>query len=504
MTADSSTTLDSPSLFSINNIKSYFLVLLGLLGISLMYHVITNIPAGGRPYDGGPPFRPVDTILQPPTGGNSLDAIWPLLGQLMMPSIFMILIAIVIFVPVVLLLHYFYREQKLNPNLIILIIIGVILIIATNLIHGWEILEISVSGSTEIYTDALAITDWVSFISDYELLQPDLTVHARTQPPGAVLTFYFLNVVFASPVLVAIALATVSTIFSVYFINGIFKKLFDEYDSKYTVVLFLVLPAVQVYYLANIYSIVATLAFGVLYFYLHQNKLVSILGSIICFFLGTFVSFLFIFMGLFLFIFETLNSYRENMFSLSSIKEGGFVSWLKHIVSSFDKVIIIGTVVLALYGLLSIGLGFDYVNAFLFASASENSTGFMLLSDPVFYFQTRIRNVLDILIFFGPVLTVLCFRGYKLLREQSKEFKSSAVKYNLVVASLIALSLLFLAGTPHHGETARICMFLLPFLLIPVLSYLKECDYSNREKMKLLVIVFLQAVIMQLIGTYVW
>ena len=192
------------------------------------------------------------------------------------------------------------------------------------------------------------------------------------------------------------------------------------------------------------------------------------------------------------------------MFSLSSIREDGITLWFKRLLDSFQKVIIIGAVVLATYGLLSIVLGFNYVNAFLFASASENSTGFMLFADPLFYIQTRIRNILDILIFFGPVLTVLCYRGFKLLREKAKTDSGAQQKYLLVLSALLALSILFLAGTPHHGETARICMFLLPFLLIPVISYLKDENYSRNEMVKLIIIVFAQSVLMQLIGTYVW
>jgi hypothetical protein len=76
--------------------------------------------------------------------------------------------------------------------------------------------------------------------------------------------------------------------------------------------------------------------------------------------------------------------------------------------------------------------------------------------------------------------------------------------YNLVFSSLIALLLLFLTGAPKKGETARICMFVLPFLLIPVLYYLDESQFSRIEKMKLLLLVFVQAIILQLFGQCIW
>ena len=69
---------------------------------------------------------------------------------------------------------------------------------------------------------------------------------------------------------------------------------------------------------------------------------------------------------------------------------------------------------------------------------------------------------------------------------------------------LIALGILFLTGAPKKGETARICMFILPFLLIPVIAYIQRANMSNRDKGILLLLVFGQAVLMQLFGIWVW
>ncbi|MFW9835421.1 MAG: hypothetical protein ACFFEK_15580, partial [Candidatus Thorarchaeota archaeon] len=80
----------------------------------------------------------------------------------------------------------------------------------------------------------------------------------------------------------------------------------------------------------------------------------------------------------------------------------------------------------------------------------------------------------------------------------------SSKKYNLVLAALIALSLLFIAGAPKKGETARICMFFLPFLLIPVITYIRRTKMSNRDKAILLLLVFGQAVLLQIVGFWLW
>jgi len=111
---------------------------------------------------------------------------------------------------------------------------------------------------------------------------------------------------------------------------------------------------------------------------------------------------------------------------------------------------------------------------------------------------------MDILFFFGPILIVLCYRGIKLLKEDSRENENSSLKYFLIISALLALLILFLAGAPKKGETARICMFILPILIIPVIKYLLKEGYPRVEKAKLLILIFSQAIIMQIIAIYVW
>jgi hypothetical protein len=158
----------------------------------------------------------------------------------------------------------------------------------------------------------------------------------------------------------------------------------------------------------------------------------------------------------------------------------------------------------AIYGLLFLGLGFNYIETFSYASSLENPEGFMHLASPAQYIATRSQDILDIVVFFGPVLSVLCYKGLKMMKTTSSLKSGVSQAYNLVFSSLIALLLLFLTGAPKKGETARICMFVLPFLLIPVLYYLDESQFSRIEKMKLLLLVFVQAIILQLFGQCIW
>jgi len=500
-----------PKILSTKNIKSFIVVLGVLLGIVAIYYLfftlIIRFFAGAPPGVVDPPilslYSTTSSISQPPMGGGGINNdIWPLWGQFTIPTIFGIIICVLVFSIFALSLIYFYRKREMNPPLSLITIVGIILIIGTNLIHGWVIgIEIPIGGSSEILTDAVTIENMLSFIMNFEELQSTLSVHAQTQPPGAVLIIYLLYLVFRLPGLIAIALCTLATITSVYFINGIFKRIFEKNLSNYTIFLFLLLPAIQVYFLANIYAIVASLLFGVIFFYLHSNRKISIIGSICCLFLLSFMTFLFVYVMLFLFLFELFKALRDGLFTKSIIREHGFFNWMNNLIKRGQTLLIMATSLVLTYGGLLL-IGFNYINAFLYASSS--TSGFTLFSNPLNYFITRIQNVLDILIFFGPILIVLCYRGIKNLKEDSQRETNTSNTYLLVISAILALLILFLAGAPNKGETARICMFILPFLLIPVAYNLQKDYYSQIERIKLLMIVFGQTLLFQLMAIWVW
>ena len=304
------------------------------------------------------------------------------------------------------------------------------------------------------------------------------------------LVIYLFYALTGSAAAVSITLALSSAVISAVALRGIYSEFFEKELSNLGVFIYLFLPAVQVYYLANIYAVVATVAILTVYCYLHDNRLVSIAGTLVFSFIGTFISFIFVVIPLALLIYEILTSMSEGIQIIDSLR------------NVLKPVGIIAGVVL-LYGVAYLALGFNYVQAFSVASASENPGGFMLLANPVEYFTSRIEDVLDITVFFEPVLVVLGFRGLQQLRSNPGR-PSNKKAYLLAIAGMIALGLLFLTGAPKKGETARICMFKLPFLLLPVLSFVESAGYSKRDRFLLLVVVLVQAILIQLVGTYIW
>jgi hypothetical protein len=487
----------APGIFDRKHVRSYLWALLGMAAIALFYHVPSLLSAFRTP--SMPPMRggfPAGIGFGP--GMIGFDSLWPLWGQLMLPSLAGVGLAIIAGVVVALAARRWEKRGFAKMGILAALAVGLVAILLTNLSHGWELGVVTpIGGVPEILTDAMAITNPLSFITNFNNLQPGLSLHAQTQPPGATLAIYVFYSFLGDAGLVSIGIFLVSALFSVFFIRGIFTRLFDQATSGYISLLFLLLPAVQVYYLANIYALVATAFLGLLYCYLHENAMVRVAGSIFFLLLGTFMSFLFVYSFLFLFLFEVLQSNRAQ-------KRNGLLRGLRSLVGRSQVLVLAAIAVGMVYVALDMFFGFNYIEAFFYASSLENPSGFLLLSDPLTYFATRVEDAMDIAIFFGPVLGVLAFKGFSVMEEKLEDNRASSRTRNLVLAALVALLLLFLTGAPKKGETARICMFIIPVLLMPVAAYLEASVITPKDKAKLLVIVFLQAIVMQLFVYWIW
>jgi hypothetical protein len=496
-------------IFSRSNIKKFIATLLIFLGIWGLYSLLSGFLMGRpAPPDGIGPGKEIGilTSKQPPSPPPmGLGEIWPLWGSISQLDFIQILIAVLIFAGFCLLVVYGSKKINRGSSILLIATFGVVLIIATNLIHGWQIGIIdSLAGLNEVYWDVSKVTTIIDFISNYAEIQQTLSTHATTQPPGLVIFIYLLNIILNDPALCAIALCVVATFCSCFFLYKIFQHFVDVSSAKYIVFLFILLPAVQIYYLANIYAINATLAFGTIYFYLHEKKGISIIGSIICLFLLVFTTFLSLWLPLFLGIFELLNLHHKNLFEKATFQQFGLVKWIKKVILEVQKLAIICIAVLSIFVFLYVAIGFNYIEAFLYASHLENADGFMLFADPLSYFVSRAQNILDIVFCFGPILIVLFYQGILAMKNRAKDNDLSYKMYAFVIAAFLALLLLFIAGAPKKGETARICMFILPFLLLPVITWINQNKVSQNEKIKLAIFVFLQAITMQLFFTFVW
>ncbi|MHA1803361.1 MAG: hypothetical protein ACTSU4_02375 [Promethearchaeota archaeon] len=307
-------------------------------------------------------------------------------------------------------------------------------------------------------------------------------MHSITHPPGAVLFFYVLSKIFIHPILISIAVCFISTIFSGFFFNQIMCQEFKiKEHANYITFLFLLVPAIQIYFLANLYAIIITLFLSMLYFYYYSSrKLVKIIGCSISLILVSFLTFLFVFIVFYLFL--------RDLYSVKKIK-----SW-----KILIDLLIINLILLSFYILLYLILSFNYFNSFIIASTFENPGGFSFIVNPYGYFINRVKGILDIIIFFGPFLLVIFIKA---MRFSKNNYVEIYVKSILTIALLIFFLLI---GVYRYGETARSAIFIYPFLLFPISCYLLNEKSGEIEKFTLLNLVFGQTLLMQFLFVFFW
>jgi len=411
----------------------------------------------------------------------SVGRLWPI-GKVtpMVPTIFGILIAISVFIAFLLILK---MRSKYELNIYYMIIIGILLIIGTNIFHGiWKgfVTPNEGHGGLMFYWDAIEIEDPLNFLRTYNDRQHQMSMHPRSHPPGATLFYYVLYKIFVISGLMSLAILIISTVFSAYFLYNILRREINEDLSLYVTFLFFLIPAIQVYYLANLYAIITTLFLGVIYFYMHPDNRINLIGTISLISLSAFLTFMVIFIIGVLFCFELLRSYKTKS------------------VKNFKNLYFIALSLFVLFTIFLVVFDFNYIVSFQYTSQELNPSGFRLIADPYDYFITRVENILEILFFFGPFLFLLFIRGFPIMKKDFPDF------YLLVISAIFFLLFLFSLGVYQTGETGRGCLYIYPFLLFPVAFYLNKMDFSRAEKNKLLILVFIQAIIMQLIGYYKW
>jgi hypothetical protein len=379
---------------------------------------------------------------------------------------------------------------------------GSVLLVLTNLLQGdYYGLFTPLAAPGSYYRAAIRITNPLAFIRTYDEHQLELPLHASTHPPGSVLAPYIFEQLLGSPARVsvastkhvAVAMAVVSLVISGYLLYRVLRTYFEPDLSQYVTFLFVLLPAVQIYYLSSLDAVILTLFMGAVYCFTRESRVVAGVGTFCCLAFAAWHTFMVVFLAP---VLGGIAVYRRDRIGL--------------LVSIF--VWLVGC-----YIGLDVLLGYDYINSFFIASnqqivastkhftptaqqvhgAVSKSSGFLLLAEPAKYIFTRIENVAEIALFFTPYLCVLCVRGVSVLQANRESF----VLFALGVFSLAGL---FAAGVYHTGETARGAMYIYPFLLLPVAAVLRSVDTTRRDKWVLAALVFVQVVVMQVVGFYRW
>jgi len=371
-----------------------------------------------------------------------------------------------------LLLRYLHILK--NPYFLYFTGLGSVLL--SNLIHGvYNGLVFPIVGmyGIEYYYDAIKISDSLAFIRNYNAIQPTLLCHSKVHPPGAVLTYKFLNDIFASPQAISIALMCISLLI-IFYIYKLIKEEFNKDLALFVSLFFIFIPAIQIYYLSSLDGVIAFTFLGALYHYLRWRKEKSWFDYTLCIvflFLSAFLTY----MAIFLILLIVLHSLKDKD--------------IKRIVILFTPLVFI---FLGFYFLLN----FNYIAGFITASQIENPYGPFILVQPITYLVTRLENIAEIILFFGPVATLLLYRG---LKNKTNEMTQ------LCKLAMLVLLIMFLTGAYKTGETARACLYIYPLLLLPIAYYLsKKNDFSIHEKRQILFVLWVQSILMQIFLFFSW
>lgn len=379
-----------------------------------------------------------------------------------------------------------YLLEKWDYRLIFVVLAGIILLVGSNLIQGWQIgLYAPISGSAytgelnpvasegqEFYHDVLRIDDPVQLLLHYNEESLKLNQHSHTHPPGAIFLFYALLKLLRHPGLVSLFIAIVSVSFSAFFLHRLLLTEVEPRTARFATFVFLLLPAIQIYYLATLDALIATVLLGVLYCFRQSDQRKYLFLAALLLIVSFTLTFLSLFVLPVLVLFELLDR-RSVLRSL------------------FLLVCLVGFH-LAAYFLL----GYNAWQSFRAASQFENPHGFMLFVDPLNYFFTRLEDVFELAVFLGPWLLVLIARGIK------SEWRSRSNLLTISILGIVTLLAMFATGAFRTGETARAAMFIFPYLLIPVALVLNKLTPIRSERWQLASLVFAHTVLMQLIGNY--
>jgi hypothetical protein len=362
---------------------------------------------------------------------------------------------------------------------------GVVLLVCSNLLHGFTHGFVAPLATREGYYQlAPTVADPLAFIRTYEANQLSYVVHAKTHPPGAVLTFTLLDWLFGSRAPISAAIALLSLPTSAYLLYRLIGTYYSRRVAQYTTLLFVLLPAIQIYYLASIDAIITTLVLATVYLFTRESRWAS---------LGAFVPLLVVSFQLFLFVF------------VLPILAG--VAFFRR-----EKIAPLAGIVLGLVGFylfVDMALGYNYVTGFLIASNQQNPDGFMLLAEPARYVFTRFEDIAELALFFTPFLCLLAARGLVALWRDvgGRRLRTDTPEREPLVMAALALTGfagLLAAGVYHTGETARGAMYMYPFLMLPVAATIRRLDSAWRGEWLLAAAVFGQTLVMQLIGDYLW
>jgi len=370
-------------------------------------------------------------------------------------------------------------------NLLQVWLIGLVLIVLGNLAQGSvdaAFYKPLYGHGGQYYHDAIRVTDWRQWLSDFNANQTQLQNHSQTHPPFAVLLQYLLLEIGNRHLLILAGAFVLLSSLSIILIWQILQESdLPAPRSSQLALLFAVIPAFNIYSAVSLEGVVAALS---TLFLLGVIKIVrrgmSWLGMLV-FSAGLLLANLLTFGGTFLPATAFLIGMRE---MLVKKRFGVLIALLVSL--------LLGVLV---YVIMLRSFGYDHLEAFLTAARYENPEGFRALHVPLDYVMTRIEGVAEIALFLSlGALAVLFHQDHLKLRIGAFHDEITSI----FLAGALSLLLMLLVGAFKTGETARICLFIYPYIML-VLRKLEDATLHA-----VTIFAGLQTIIMQTFGGYFW
>jgi hypothetical protein len=328
------------------------------------------------------------------------------------------------------------------------------------------------TGGIEYYHDAILIKGGLWFLARFNDIQFELLEHARTHPPGPVLFYYVLHHTLKYPQLISIAVGALSLCLALPYLRRGVLLLLGRDPSPGGLLLYTFMPAVKIYGIAVVDAVIASLFLATLVEFIDEERRPTPWRAA----LWLALSLCFTFAALFL---------------LPVL--GGFELLRRRRVER--SLMVFGGAALLLF-VLWFATGFDWFESFRRASAIENEKGFLLLANPRGYLWYRLGAVAEVLIFFTPFMAVLAYKGMSKLRREHAD------AFTLAWLGPLVLGLMLLAGMLKIGEAARVCIFIVPYLMLP--AFITWGDLDQAGRLRTLGLVLGWSTLMQLFGFYFW
>ena len=173
------------------------------------------------------------------------------------------------------LFYWFLKKQKFGIHWVM--IISLLLIFGSNLAHSWEKgFRLPHIGPSQYFANADLGNQPLQFLSDFNHIQENLSVHSRSHPPGAVLFYALLGQMqFGETGLISLWILIFSALVSAWFLFEFLKREFPGENAGRFSFLFLLIPGVMIYFCASLDAVICAITISFFYFLRQEDNLLN-------------------------------------------------------------------------------------------------------------------------------------------------------------------------------------------------------------------------------------